>query len=207
MPRTLLPVTIAALLAAGTAQAITVVNGGFEDPTGGSIISFPSAGALPGWSIVGGNVETVTSQFWAPSEVLRSLDLNGTLPGTIRQTIGGFQISATYELLFDMGGNFYSNSVTKTATASIGSASQVFSYDPVLGDTVSNFTWKEMSLVFEATGTSQTLTFAQGSGAAAAGAALDNIRINLIAPVPVPASLPLLLAGFGAFAWMRRKAS
>lgn len=41
------------------------------------------------------------------------------------------------------------------------------------------------------------------------GASYDNFVVNAAAPVPVPAGLPLLLAGMGAFGFMarRRKAS
>ena len=34
---------------------------------------------------------------------------------------------------------------------------------------------------------------------------LDNILLNEVTPVPLPASLPFLAAGFGLFAWTKRK--
>ncbi len=205
MKSTLLAAGTALALSSGSAHAISIVNAGFEDPQATGTFSIPGNGPLPGWSIISGNVETVDA--WAPSEGLRSLDLNGVQPGTIRQTLSGFQVGAAYELLFDLGGNYLNELSTKSARATIGSASQVFTHVLQTGDTRTDFTWQAESMLFEATAETQELTFAYVSGGAAAGAALDNIRVNLIAPVPVPAGLPLLLAGLSTFAWMRRRAA
>ncbi|MFL4472041.1 DUF642 domain-containing protein [Tateyamaria armeniaca] len=208
MKRHLISLVAALTLSASAAQAITIVNAGFEDPAGSGLLSFSPSVPLPGWTVISGDVETVDAgAFWAPSEGSRSLDLNGLNPGAIRQTLSGFQVGSTYELLFDMGGNFYSGAFSQIANASIGSASQDFTYTLEPGDTRGNFTWKEMSLQFTASATSQDLTFTQVSLALGAGAALDNVRVNLVGvpAIPVPATLPLLLAGVGAFAWMRRR--
>ncbi len=190
-----------------SAQAVFISNAGFEqDISGGTITSYFSGDSIFGWTVTASDVETVTSGFWAPSEGLRSLDLNGVNPGAISQTISGFITGATYELLFDMGGNFYSPAPSQVANVSIGAATQNFTYVPEIGDTPSSFTWKEMSLLFIATGTSQTLSFSQVSIYPASGAALDNVRINLVemSMVSEPNIVALVLAGL-LIIYIRRK--
>lgn len=197
-------ILVAALATANAAQALPViVNAGFEDPVFSGTYSIPGTGPLPGWSVTAGNVETVDA--WTASEGLRSLDLNGVLPGAISQSISGFDIGASYRLLFDMGGNFFQGATSQTASVSIGGATQTFTYVKKATDTNTSFDWETMTLDFTATAATQTLTFTQVSFSPAAGAALDNIRIQAISAVPLPAGLPLLLAGLGSLAFARRR--
>ncbi|WP_424967521.1 MULTISPECIES: DUF642 domain-containing protein [unclassified Dinoroseobacter] len=194
-------------LTALQAQAITVVNGGFEDPkTNTNVYSVP-ANPMPGWTVAAGNVEIIRLPTWAPSEGEQSLDLNGVLPGTIQQTVSGFTIGSDYELLFDMGGNFFSGLPSTTAVVSVGQTTETFGYTPVPGDTASNFTWEEKSLTFTAEAESLLLSFSDASGGRAAGAALDNIRIvdlGGMTPIPLPAGGLLLLTGLVALGFKRR---
>ncbi|WP_425100095.1 DUF642 domain-containing protein [Tropicibacter sp. S64] len=195
---------VAAFMTANAAQALPViVNAGFEDPAYSGTFSIPSQGALPGWSVIAGNVETVDA--WTASEGVRSLDLNGVNPGAISQAISGFDVGASYRLLFDMGGNFFQGATSQTASVTIGGTTQSFTYVKKATDTSTSFDWDTMTLDFIATGTSQTLTFSQVSFSPAAGAALDNIRIEALSAVPLPATLPMLLAGLGAFGLARRR--
>lgn len=193
-----------------TTHAILILNAGFEEDVvdiNNPITSYPAEGSLLGWTINSGDVETLTSAFWAPSEGIRSLDLNGVNPASISQELSGFIAGASYELLFDMGGNFATQALSQIANASIGSASQNFTYTPEIGDTISNFTWKEMSMIFTATGSNQTLIFSQVSVYPAAGAALDNIRINLVDTIEAsePSALIVFFIGLTGIALRRQK--
>ena len=65
--------------------------------------------------------------------------------------------------------------------------------------------WEDKQFFFTAINTSETLTFtalATTSTQGVYGAGLDNISI---AAVPLPASAPLILAGLGALAALRRR--
>ena len=65
--------------------------------------------------------------------------------------------------------------------------------------------WEYKQFFFTATGTTETLTFTALSSATTGccwGPGLDNISI---AAVPLPASAPLILAGLGALAALRRR--
>ncbi|MEM1079272.1 MAG: DUF642 domain-containing protein [Pseudomonadota bacterium] len=194
-------------LSALQAQAVSVTNGGFEDPkTTVNVYSVP-ANPMPGWTVASGNVEIIRSPTWAPSEGEQSLDLNGVRPGTIQQTVDGFTVGSDYELIFDMGGNFFVGGSTRSANVSIGQTTGSFTYTRVAGESASAFTWEEKKLSFTAEAESLLLSFSDTSGAAAAGAALDNIRIvdlGGMTPIPLPAGGLLLLTGLVALGFKRR---
>lgn len=171
-----------------------------------SVCSVP-ANPMPGWTVTSGNVEIIRLPTWAASEGEQSLDLNGVQRGTIQRTVSGFTVGNDDELRFDMGGNVYAGSSTNFAAASIGGTADTFSYPRVPGDSASDFTWEAKTLSFTAEVNALLLSFSDRSNGAAAGAALDNIRImdpgGGASPVPLPAGGVLLLFALGAIALRR----
>jgi choice-of-anchor C domain-containing protein len=200
-------------LASTSAHAVSLINGGFEDPLiTVPIYSVPSVGPLTGWSVFVGNIEIIKDTYWQASEGSQSLDLNGVLPGGISQTVTGLVAGGQYMVSFDMSSNPIGGSSVKTMSVTAGGASQTFTYDRVAnGTTFTDMKWVTRSLMFTAGGTSELLSFADLSGGAASGAALDNVRIKAVsAPVPVPAAGLLGLSGallLGALRMSRRRES
>jgi choice-of-anchor C domain-containing protein len=188
--------------AAGSAGAATVQNGGFEQP-GSFAGSFQTIGAgsaaLPGWSISGTSVDLIYA-YWQPAGDKYSLDLSGNAPSTISQTISDLMIDQRYTLSFMLAGNPAGGPGVKSVRVSIGGDMQTFTFD-TNGKSLAAMGWIGKSLDFTARETSLVLSFTALDGGAY-GPALDDIAIS---PIPLPAGAPLLLAGLGALAVMRRR--
>lgn len=193
-----------AMCGAGAAQAVSIVNGGFEDPgtfSGG----FQNTSSLSGWTVAG-NVDLINT-YWQPSEGSYSLDLNGSRSSaSISQILTGLTAGATYRILFDMSGNPAGPPPTKMVTVGTDEGSATYSYDTaVSGNSLSNMKWQTITHLFTAASTSTTLTFASAQAATSYGPALDNIQIApAAAPVPLPAGCILLVSAFGLLALRRR---
>ena len=91
-------------VAGGSTDVNLLTNGGFESPqldsgAPGQTISH----GLTGWNIESGNIDLIHS-FWTPKSGNQSIDLVGTYPGTISQTINTVP-GATYTISFRMAGN------------------------------------------------------------------------------------------------------
>ena len=194
------------------ASAATIVNGSFEAGTyedneqgfqplpGGST-------AITGWTVVGESVDW-TSDLWQAADGDFSLDLSGLVgqTGGISQTIDDLIVGTIYDLSFAMSGNPFGAPFVKSLTLDVGGASETFTYDIATNEnTNSNMKWQAFTFRFTATGTSALLTFTDNVGTGW-GAALDNVSIAPVGttPIPVPAALPLLLAGLGGLALLRR---
>lgn len=190
---------------AGGAQAATIQNGSFEEPGvfSGSFTS-PSAGsnAITGWTIGGGGVDLINT-LWQHQDGNYSLDMNQTSAGSISQDITGLIVGQSYRISFWMASNSSGNPVLKLLDVTAGSTTQSYSFDKT-GSTTSNMNWTEQSLLFQASATSETLTFASTIGGAY-GPALDNVSIAAVSAVPLPAGGALLLSGLLGMGILRRK--
>ena len=194
----------AAMACGGAASAATVANGGFELPGtfSGSFTTINAGSpALAGWSIDAGSVDLINT-YWQPSAGGYSIDLSGNAAATISQTIAGLVAGKRYVLSFDMAGNTDSGPIVKTLLASVDGTSDLFSFDTT-GRSHGDMGWAGRQLAFVATGASALISF-QSLSTGFYGPALDNVSVETAA-VPLPAAAPLLGAGLGALAMLRRR--
>ena len=193
-----------------SAHAASLTNGSFELP-GTFNGQFATYGANPndtsrvqGWTIGGSGIDLINT-YWTASDGNYSIDLSATNAGSVSQTVTNLVVGVTYEILFDLSGNPARGGGNRTLTASIGTTSDTYAFDTIQqGSSLSDMKWVTEALTFKATTTSALLTFASTTNNAT-GPALDNVRIQQVTGVPLPASALLLLGGLGAVAAARRR--
>jgi choice-of-anchor C domain-containing protein len=197
------------------AQATPFFNGSFElgiDPGSFTPLNGPDSTSITGWTVGGGaNSIDYIGSYWKASNLAKSLDLNGLVPGSISQT---FDVNpgTTYQVSFDVAGNPDGGPQVKTLD---GLANAIISSQPsfnTAGHTKDDMGWKTFTFTFLATGSSETLTFTStttgdsgnGQFPTAFGPALDNVSVTAI---PEPATWAMMIFGFMGIGFMayRRK--
>ena len=183
------------------AQAVTIINGSFEDghnaPSGNYVTLGSGSTDITGWTVGGAGIDWI-NQYWTASDGNLSLDLSGNGPGSIEQLLTGLTIGQTYAVSFDMAGNNDGGSTVKQLTADPGS--WVFYFD-VTGTDNTNMNWTTKTFNFTANSTSVNLKF-MSDETNPFGPALDNVRISA---VPLPAALPLFGGAIGALVMSGRR--
>jgi len=196
-------------LFAGSGVAAPFQNGSFE--IGGSVpcntfnVAMGST-TITGWTISVGNIDWLGSPpscGWQPSQGAASLDLVGSGAGGV----GGIQQTfdtvpgATYQLSFDLAGNYGALPVIKPLAVTINGVTSNFTFDTT-GRSLNAMGWVRQTITFLATGTSSTVNFVSDVSAAGgtlnAGAALDNVTVVQVAVASAPAVVPLDWAQWGA---------
>jgi choice-of-anchor C domain-containing protein len=180
--QTLHPILTGLLILAGHAQGQTVTNGGFEvgpSPGSATTVFAVDSSAIAGWTVLSGSVDYLDGR-WVTAQGSRCIDLVGSSAGTIAQTISGFDLGGRYRLTFLMAGNPEGGPTTKSLRASIGSASQVFTFNGA-GRAPGDMGWSSRTLDFIATNSTLTLRF-DGLDGGIYGAALDAVSIQ-VAPL------------------------
>lgn len=171
----------------------------FNIPTGSTIIT--------GWTVSVGNIDWLGAPVpgcgWQASNGGASLDMVGSGAGGI----GGIQQTfdtipgRTYIVFFDMAGNVGAGPVIKPLAVTVAGATTNFTFDST-GRTGTNMGWVTRSVQFTATSTSTTLNFVSdvsgAGGSLNAGAALDNVRVQLVGDNGPAAAIPLDWAHIGA---------
>ena len=169
----------------------------FNIPAGSTIIT--------GWTVSVGNIDwegsPVPACGWQPSNGNNSLDLVGTGGvGGVQQTFDTVP-GTTYQVLFDMAGNYGAPPVIKPLAVTINGVTSNFTFDTT-GRSFSNMGWTTHTLTFVATSTSSTIDFVSNvtasGGTLNAGAALDNVRIAIPGPAVSSAPIPLSWAHYAA---------
>ena len=197
----------------GTASAVSITNGSFEGE--GDIGSFVTLGlgdtSINGWTVTSGSVDWI-GNYWAASEGERSLDMSGSVPGTITQIVLSTQVGQSYRVYFDMAGNPDGPPAVKTLQASVNPPLLVhnFTFDTT-DKTLEAMGWETMMFDFTATMAFTMLSFGDLTGetfGSAFGAALDNVRIVASTPVPEPSTILLLGSGLlGLVGYSRKRFS
>lgn len=193
-------------LSAVSAQGASIINGSFEDPDIASSVVVYSAGStgITGWTVGSGSVDVV-STLWIAHDGDQAIDLDGSAVGSIFQEITGLVVGVDYVIDFFMSGNAAGGPTLKTMDVSVGATVSSYSFDTATGSAAAG-DWAPNALGFTATSTSETLTFSSTTGGSFFGPAIDSVSISrLVAPVPLPLSLPLLLAGIGSLGILSRR--
>jgi choice-of-anchor C domain-containing protein len=187
---------VVGMLFDSVASANLIVNGSFEQGTArDSIFAYYQGDTgLSGWSVVG-NIESLTSTFWQPSNGLRSLDLNGASTGGVSQIIATTP-GNEYNVQFDMAGNPAGGPTIKSLKVSAAGQEDIFTFDNA-GKTGANMGWATYNWTFVASSVSTTLAFTSLI-TGGAGPALDNVSVT-----PEPATM--LLLGLGGMLLRKRK--
>ncbi len=187
---------LAAASLATAAQAVTVVNGSFEngiDPGSFTTLFAGDTTSIPGWTIEPDGVDYIGT-YWAASDGNRSLDMSALTSGQIMQTLTGLTAGKMYRIGFDMSANPDGGSNVKRLTVSAtGGVPQTFLYTRVPGQSASNMLWQHYTYTFVASSASQNLSFLSQNNDPS-GPALDNVTISAI---PEPAMWGMMLLGFG----------
>jgi choice-of-anchor C domain-containing protein len=155
-----------------------VTNGSFETPgvASGTWARFTSGQTMGGWQLTSGSVELVNG-YWQAADGQQSVDLSGTEPGSISQTLATTP-GTTYVVTYALAGNPLAQTpAIRTGQVLVdGQAVQDFSFD-VTGKTAGNMGYVTKRVAFEAAGTSTTVTFASTT-ASAYGPVIDKVSVN-----------------------------
>lgn len=205
-----LALAASALIASG-AQAVTVVNGSFENgialPSGTAFLPAPpnDSTSIPGWTILSSGIDYTNSTVWDASQGSRSIELAGIGSGGITQRITNqFTPGKTYRLTWDMSVNPLANDgIYQVLVSGTGGGGEYFVYEKTAANTPTNMLYQTYNYLWTVGGTSSNIQF-RSRGGRSVGVVIDNVRISL---VPEPADWMLLIAGFAmtGFAMRRRR--
>jgi choice-of-anchor C domain-containing protein len=203
---------VALLGFAAPASAGGFINGSFEDNTCGAAAGTfatiaPGNNCINGWSAGPDSVDLVREGYWDAFDGLYSIDLAGNAPGSISQifdtVVGGLYIVNYWLSANPEGGPLLKDGLVKAVI----NGTNVYS-STITGaqGTNANMNYRPQSFQFTATGNQTTLTFASASDEGAFGPVIDAVQV--IAPVPEPATWATMLFGFGlvGFGLRKRKA-
>jgi choice-of-anchor C domain-containing protein len=196
------------LVGAQSAYAVTITNGGFEDPiVGGNYSTYgpaaEGASSLTGWGIDGAGIDHIGS-YWNAQSGNQSVDLNGSGIGGIFQTITGLTDGQEYTVSFYVAAT--PGYGTQTINVGFGSTNQSVTLTDT--GTVGAMNWALQTIKFIAGASGTALLSFTGTGNPnnnAAGMALDSVSI---AATPIPGALLLFgsaLGGMGFLGYRRKK--
>jgi len=208
---------LAALVGGMTVPAMAdlVTNGNFAGQGAGVQYTTISNGSTfaGDWTVGTGNVDWIGNYWQSPTGVAGplngSVDLDGTSPGAISQTITTVP-GATYDLTFFLSGNPDGGDATKTLLVNIGGINQFqfFSYNTALeGNSHGSMEYIPESFVFTAGQTSTTISFVSDDTAPSDwGPVVGGIGVNLAPTTPEPGFYGALAIGLsGLFYLVRRR--
>lgn len=202
--------TVAVALA-GSAQAVTIANGGFENglfevgPDGFQELDAGST-AMTGWTIGGNGVDWVSSYWEQLPGSSKSIDLHQMNIGSIEQLITGLTPGLQYFISFFVApNNSQGTNLPKSAELAFGSDSVIVTYNTTGANTLANMGWEERTYSFVASQSDQLLKLTgmiTPGDDSRTGLAVDNFSISA---APDSATWLTMIVGFGAAGTMLRR--
>ena len=181
-------VGVIALVFAQFALAAPFQNGSFESGSPCNFFNL-TGNFTAGWTVSVGNIDWIGAPLgcgaWQASNGTNSLDLVGTGAGGIGGITQTFDTvpGVTYQVQFDLGGNFGGPPVIKPLAVTINGVTTNYTFD-TSGSSTFAMGWSTKTLTFVAASSSSTITFVSdvsaAGGALNAGAALDNVRVTQV---------------------------
>lgn len=201
-----LALAVSALLATG-AQAVTVINGSFEQGapiSGGSdFLATGDTSSVTGWKVLSSGVDYVDNTLWDAADGVRSIELAGIGSGGITQRLNNqFVVGEQYKIVFSLSVNpFATDGVYQALVSATGGGGEYFTYTKTAANTPTNMLYQTYEYIWTATSASSNIQF-RSRGNNNVGVVLDNVSISL---VPEPAQWMLLIAGFGMTGYAMRR--
>lgn len=226
--RVILGTALAGVLAAGSARAQTIVDGGFEAtnvPAGSAPGYAIGSTAIPGWTVINHDSTTQTATNNRDIAVLGNgafglstpfgidfVDLTGYNDNPAYAGVGQTittSIGQAYNLTFWLGASLTDGRYAGPVSALVYFGAQTataFNTGPS-NLTATNMIWTMQNVVFTARTTSTLVGIVGNSSTGGQFIGLDNVSIAPVAGggVPEPASWAMMLAGFGAMGLAMRR--
>lgn len=205
---------VAALALANSAQAVTLINGSFEDgiaigPTGVVRLAEGDDSSITGWTVLAEGVDYFDSRYLDASDGDRAVNLTADTAGGITQRVGGFTPGRTYEIRFDLSSDPFDPQprpyTSRIIVSATGGGARLYSYTVTGQNSPTDMLYETNEYRFEAGSSFANIQF-RSLNNDEFGAVLDNV---IIAEVPEPATWAMLVLGFGlvGFATRRRGAA
>jgi hypothetical protein len=211
-------IAVMAMIATAPVSAASLVkNGSFEqgvnpgtNPGYVTVGSSYASNVIDHWDVK--NIDYIGS-YWEASDGVRSIDLNGSAPGTIRQRVklvkGGlyslsWDVAVNPDLETTRGRSFVAslgNGNFEVTVCELSCPVPAGNHFVTLGGiaTHDNMLWQTLTTKFVADSRNTYLSFVSSGGpkkdgGMAWGAAIDNVRL---AAIPEPEAWAMLVLGFG----------
>ncbi len=171
------------------APAPLLSNGAFEAPNvpPGAFIRYGTASSVGPWRVAQGNVDLAGPNFWQAADGHQSLDLEGSEPGTIEQTLNT-RIGGCYTLTFALAGNPDGGPAVKRGFARVAqntighpTVQKNFMFNSA-GKSRSNMGYVQQKFRFRALAPTSTLTFSSTTGGGY-GPVIDAVAVTPTNPV------------------------
>jgi choice-of-anchor C domain-containing protein len=193
----LVVLAIALGLGSTAARANLVVDGNFDNPSGGGgFVTYGAGSDFGPWHVNSGSVDLIGGYWQSPSGPSGgSVDLDGYFQaGSISQTLN-VTTAGLYNLSFALAGNPDNGTGPKTVLVTLASASQTYTFTVTNADTHSNMGYLQELLPNIALGVgSAKLTFAsQDDATSAYGPVIGGVNVSA---VPEPSTWAMLIIGF-----------
>jgi choice-of-anchor C domain-containing protein len=175
-------------VSAATANSNLIVNGSFEEPSIWQTNPFveydAGSTAMPGWTVGGNSIDLVGQNYWQAENGDQSVDLSGSAPGSVSQTVGTTP-GANYTLSWYMAGNTNCGQTIKTMNVFWDGTlidSPTFN---TAGHSNTSMGWVQHQLNVTAAGASSAVEFADATpDMSPCGATLDNVSLTPAATGP-----------------------